>query len=82
MKIISAFVFATLIVQFLIFLNFKPLSIFCGYTAIFVSGLVGNPEDRFLRDAARIILKVDVLIILSSASLYTALVGFAVILII
>ena len=43
--------------------------------------LVGNPEDRFFRDMARIILKVDVLIILSSA-LYTALVGFAVILII
>ena len=27
--------------------NFKPLAIFCGCTARFVSGLVGNPEDRF-----------------------------------
>ena len=27
--------------------NFKPLSIFCGCTARFVSDLVGNPEDRF-----------------------------------
>ena len=25
----------------------KPLAIFCGCTARFVSGLVGNPEDRF-----------------------------------
>ena len=27
--------------------NFKPLAIFCGYTAEFVSDLVGNPEERF-----------------------------------
>ena len=30
---------------------FKPLAIFCGCTAWFVSDLVGNPEDRFC-DAA------------------------------
>ena len=28
-------------------LLYKPLSIFCGCTARFVSDLVGNPEDRF-----------------------------------
>ena len=28
------------------------LAIFCGSTAQFVSDLVGNPEDRFSRDAA------------------------------
>ena len=30
----------------------KPLAIFCGCTARFVSDLVGNPEDRFSHDAA------------------------------
>ena len=30
--------------------NFKPLAIFCGCTALFVSDLVGNPEDSFSRD--------------------------------
>ena len=35
------------------FLNFKPLDIFCGCTARFVSDLVGNPDDRFRRDAAK-----------------------------
>ena len=29
---------------------FKPLAIFCGCTARFVSDLVGNPKDRFSRD--------------------------------
>ena len=33
--------------------NLKPLAIFCGCTARFVSGLVGNSEDRFSYDAAR-----------------------------
>ena len=32
--------------------NFKPLAIFCGCTAWFVSDLVGNPEDRFSQNEA------------------------------
>ena len=32
--------------------NFKPLVIFCGCTARFVSDLVGNPEDRFSHNEA------------------------------
>ena len=35
--------------------NFKPLAIFCGCTAGFVSDMVGNPEDRFSRDTALIL---------------------------
>ena len=31
---------------------FKPLAIFCGSTARFVSYLVGNPEDRFSHNEA------------------------------
>ena len=56
-KLISAFVFATRIVQSLFFLdpNFKPLAIFRGCTARFVSDLVGNPEDRFSHNEAHII---------------------------
>ena len=50
---ISAFVFATRIVQFLF--NFKLLACFCDCTARFVLHLVGNPEDRFSRVAARYI---------------------------
>ena len=34
--------------------NFKPLAIFYGCTARFVLDLVGNPEDRFSHDAARL----------------------------
>ena len=34
--------------------NFKPLAIFCGCTAQFVSDLVGNPEDRFSHNEAQI----------------------------
>ena len=45
-QLISAFVLATKIVQFLFFH-------FCGCTARFVSDLVGNHEDRFSRDAAK-----------------------------
>ena len=32
--------------------NFKPLAFFCGYTAQFVSDMVGNPKDRFSHNAA------------------------------
>ena len=31
-----------------------PLAIFCGYTAQFVSDLVGNPEDRFSHNKAHV----------------------------
>ena len=42
-KLISAFVFTTPIVQFLLYLqNFKPLAIFCDCTVRFVSDLFGN----------------------------------------
>ena len=34
--------------------NFKPLTIFCGCTAWFVSGSVGNPKDRFSHDMAHL----------------------------
>ena len=34
--------------------NFKPLAIFRGCTARFVSDLVGNPEDRFSHNEAHI----------------------------
>ena len=33
--------------------NLKPLAIFCGCIARFVSDLVGNPEDRVSYDTAR-----------------------------
>ena len=42
--------------------NSKPLAIFYGCTALFVSDLVGNPKDMFYSDAAHI---------LFSESLYT-----------
>ena len=53
-KLISAFVFATRIVQSLYFLNpnFKLLTISCGCTARFVSDLVENPEDWFSHNEA------------------------------
>ena len=35
--------------------NFKPLAIFCGYTAWFVSDLVGNPDDRFSHNEAQVL---------------------------
>ena len=56
-KLISAFVFATRIVQSLFFLNtkFQALAIFCGCTAWFVSDLVGNPEDRFSHVVAHLV---------------------------
>ena len=34
--------------------NFKPLAIFCGSTARFVSDLVDNPEGRFSHNEAQI----------------------------
>ena len=37
-----------------IYENFKPLAILCGYTAWFMSDLVGNPEDRFSHNKAHI----------------------------
>ena len=55
-KLISAFVFATWIVQYLYFLNtnFKPLAISSSCQAQLVSDLVGNPEDRFSDVAAQL----------------------------
>ena len=38
-------------------LNFTPIAIIRGCTARFVSDLVGNPYERFSRDAAQIIIK-------------------------
>ena len=35
---------------------YKPLTIFCGCTARFVSDLVGNPKDRFSHDTTNIFL--------------------------
>ena len=51
-KLISAFVFATWIVQSLYFRNFKPLAILSGCTAWFVSDQVRNLEDRFSHNEA------------------------------
>ena len=48
-QLISAFVFATQIEQFLYFLNlkfFKPLAIFYCCTVPFLLDMVGNSEDR------------------------------------
>ena len=38
--------------------NFKPITILCDCTALFVLDLVGNPKDRFSHDAAQIILTI------------------------
>ena len=38
--------------------NFQPLTIFCGCTARFVSGMVGHPKDRFSRDTALIMVNI------------------------
>ena len=59
-KLISAFVFATQIVQSLYFLNTKfPASshLVWLYTAWFVWDLVGNPEDRFSHNEAHVVIK-------------------------
>ena len=53
-KLISAFVFATRIVQFFFFLSPKFQASFCDCTGRVVLDLVGNPEDRFSRDSAHI----------------------------
>ena len=55
-QLISAFVFATRIVQSLFFLepNTKFLAVLCECTGRFVSDLVGNPEDRFSSVAAQL----------------------------
>ena len=58
-KLISAFVFATWIVQSLYYLNPKfqaSIAIFCGCTAPFVWDLVENPEDQFSHNKAHLIL--------------------------
>ena len=67
-KLISAFIFATRIVQSLYFLKLKPLIILCGSTTWFVSDLVGNPECWFSHNKA--------LLILSMTSLSVRLVHF------
>ena len=37
----------------------KPLAIFCGITAWYVSDLVGNPENRYFHESAPILLVLD-----------------------
>ena len=56
-QLISAFVFATWIVQSLYFLNpkFQTSSLFCGCAAWFMSELFGNSEDRFSHDTAQML---------------------------
>ena len=56
-KLIRVLVFATGIVQSSTsyIQNFKPLAILCGFTAWFVSDLVGNPEDQFSHNEANLI---------------------------
>ena len=43
------------VVPSLYFLNFKPVAIFCGWTAQFVLDLIRNPKDRFFHDVAHIL---------------------------
>ena len=62
-KLISAFVFATRIVQFLFYLNPKfqvssHLLWLYLCTVRFVSDLVGNPEDLFSHNEAHIVLSI------------------------
>ena len=56
--LISTFVFATPIVQslFTYIQNFKLLAIFCDCTGQFVSFHIRNPEDRFSRVMAHILI--------------------------
>ena len=51
-QLISAFVFATQIVQSLCFLSPKFKASIASHTARFVSDMVGDPEDRLSRYAA------------------------------
>ena len=55
-QLISAFVFATWLLQFLYFLHLKYQvpSDLLGLHSRFVLGLIRNPEDRFSRDEAHI----------------------------
>ena len=56
MQLISAYVFATQIVQTLNFLNLKfqaSSHLLWQKSGWFVSDLVGNPEDRFSRHASQ-----------------------------
>ena len=56
-KLISAFVFATRIVQYLIFINPKfqvSMHLLWLYSSCLYRGLVGNPEDRFSHNEAQI----------------------------
>ena len=39
--------------------NFKPLDVFCDWTARFVSDLVWNPEDRYSHEEAQIIMSIS-----------------------
>ena len=60
-KLISAFVFATQIVQSLCFLNpkFPASSNLLWLHSLVMSDLVGNPDDRFFCDAAQILKYLD-----------------------
>ena len=42
--------------------NFKPLASFCGCAGRVVSSLVANPEDRFFRDEAEMVMSKDLMI--------------------
>ena len=55
-KLISGFVFATGIVQFLYFLNFQLLACFCECTVLFVSDLFENHIVGFLAHIIHLIL--------------------------
>ena len=46
--------------------NFKPLPSFCGCAGRFESTLVANPEDRFSRDGAQVILTIITIIFIKS----------------
>ena len=58
-QLISAFVFSKYLVYSAIPLHFKPLAVFYGCIARFVSDLVGNPEDRFSRYPAHIEMEIQ-----------------------
>ena len=58
-QLISAFVFATRIVQFLLYLYLKFQAFFYDCTGGFVSHLVRTPVDRFSRIAALIMEEKD-----------------------
>ena len=39
--------------------NFKPLAVFSGCTAQFVSDIARNPEDRFSRDVGQLLFRTN-----------------------